>query len=186
MEDKTSLRLEENRHQIFRKAVLGVIFVLVILVAALMIETHISGVIKDFTVKKSSITDEKATFIPLKQLDTDIIAVKASDGTYRLAFNDCTRCYYQEGKHKRFTNNNSEDGLVCENCGCEIKYDDIGFVTEEGTPYPIAESEIISDKENFTLTADYLKNKKLILESWRNGSIKGKVEDLTDRNSKNN
>ena len=38
-------------------------------------------------------------------------------------------------------------------------------------PYPIPESEIISDNDKFVITADYLEGKKLLLDKMRSGKL---------------
>ena len=184
MAEDARKRLREQGRIPRGKILIGLIALAVIIFASVMIEKNINGKITDVTIKKSSITDRKAVFIPIKQLDTNIIAVKASDGTYRLAFDDCIGCYYQYGKHSGFKNNKDNSGIVCKTCGCEIFYDDMGFMSEECMAYPIAESEIESDDDYFVIPAHYLEAKKSILESWRSGSLVGAQEQTLHRGKK--
>ena len=164
---RTRLRVQAASRN--RKILLGVIALIFIVICAFALEKTIGSRITDVVIEKSAITDEKAIFIPLNMLDTKIIAVIASDGTYRLAFDDCIGCYYERGKHGRFSNNSDNTGLVCDICGIEIMYDDMGFLTEESMPYPIAETEIISNEDNFVIPEKYLINKKAVLENLRKG-----------------
>ena len=184
MAEDARKRLREQGRITRGKILIGLIALAVIIFASVMIEKNINGKITDVTIKKSSITDRKAVFIPIKQLDTNIIAVKASDGTYRLAFDDCIGCYYQYGKHSGFKNNKDNSGIVCKTCGCEIFYDDMGFMSEECMAYPVAESEIESDDDYFVIPAHYLEAKKSILESWRSGSLVGTQEQTLHRGKK--
>lgn len=165
------IRLKERNRSARRKILLGVMVIVAIIVFAIMIENSINGQIEDVVIEKSTITTEKASFIPLKQLDTNIIVVQASDMTYRLAFDDCLGCYYEVKKHYGFENNKDNTGLICKNCKREIIYDDMGFLLEESMPYPIPESEIISDNDKFVIPADYLKGKSVILQKMRSGKI---------------
>ncbi len=81
MAEDARKRLREQGRITRGKILIGLIALAVIIFASVMIEKNINGKITDVTIKKSSITDRKAVFIPIKQLDTNIIAVKASDGT---------------------------------------------------------------------------------------------------------
>ena len=173
-------RLREQHRSTYRKLLFGIIIIIFIIVAAFMIENSIGNQLTDFSIEKSKITDEQAIFIPIEQLDTNIIAVKASDGTYRLAFDDCMGCYYQYGKHARFKNNSDNTAVICDMCGCEVLYDDMGQ-TEECRPYPIEVVEIYSDDINFVLSSEYLSAKKELLEAWRSGSVMGTIEMDTHR-----
>lgn len=180
--DKVRNRLDEARKSRNRKLLIGVLAVVFIMMCAFSVERNISNRIEDVSIDKSNITDEKAIFIPLKKLDTDIIAVKTQDGSYRLAFNDCTGCYYESGKHGRYKNNADNTGLVCDTCGSEVIYEDMGFLTEESMPYPIAETEIMSDEDSFVIPAEYLSVKKQILEGLRSGKIENEYKVKSENN----
>ena len=158
----------KNRH---KKFLFGIIAVIILIVVAILLERQISMKPTDVTIMKNEISDEKAVFIPLKELDTKIIAVKTIDGSYRLAFDDCTGCYHQFGIHGRFKNNSDDTGLICQNCKSEVMYDEMGYLTEESMPYPIAEVEIISLDDRFVIEADYLERKKQALEEMRSGKL---------------
>ena len=135
----------------------------------------------DITIIKSEISEEKAKFIPLPKLDTNIIAVKTTDGGYRLAFDDCTGCYYQFGKHSGFENNSDNTGLICKNCQSEVMYEEMGFLPEESMPLPISETEITVLEDQYIIPASYLEEKKQQLEQLRKG--KG-VNNYSENTSK--
>ena len=164
-------RLKENARSRRRKLLIGSIALIILVTVATLLENNISAKPTEVTIMKNEISDEKAVFIPLKKLDTNIIAVKAADGNYRLAFDDCIGCYHQFGKHAQFKNNPTETGLVCENCKSEVLYDEMGYLTEESMPYPIAEVEITSLEDRFVISAEYLEGKKQVLEDMRKGKI---------------
>lgn len=154
-----------------RKMLLGIITVIILVIAAIAIESRINSKPTDIIINKSDISSEKALFINVKPLDTNIIAVKAIDGSYRLAFDDCTRCYQQFGVHGKFKNNADNTGLVCNNCKSEVMYEEMGFLPEESMPYPIHEIEIQSTDDKFVIPAEYLETKKQVLLEMRSGKV---------------
>ena len=159
---------EQNKNR-QRKILLGLIAIIIVVVAAIMIERSINMNVTDVTISKSEITEEKAVFIPVRPLDTNVIAVKLTDGSYRLAFDDCTGCYTLYGKHGKFENNADNTGLICKNCKSEVLYEQMGFLPEESMPYPIEKPEIIETEDSFILNKDYLEKHKQILETKRSG-----------------
>ncbi len=168
--------MTEARHSRNKKLLFGALSILFIVLCAFMVESRIGRSPEDLTIEKADITDEKAIFIPLKALDTDIIAVKTADGEYRLAFNDCVGCYYESGKHGRYKNNADNTGLVCDTCHSEVLYEEMGFLTEESMPYPIAETEITSTENEFVISAQYQNVKRQILKNMRSGKLHREYE----------
>ena len=165
---------EQNKNR-QKKILLGLIIIISLIVVAIMVERSINMKITDVAINKSEISDEKAVFIPIRQLDTNIIAVKLSDGSYKLAFDDCTGCYNLYGKHGKFENNEDNTGLICKNCKSEVLYEQMGFLPEESMPYPIDMPEIKETDDSFILSKDYLERHKQILEAKR--SSKGYSEN---------
>ncbi len=169
--DSVRDRVSEHNKNRQRKFLFGAIAILILVVISVLLENQIDMKPTDVTIMKDEISDEKAVFIPLKELDTRIIAVKATDGSYRIAFDDCTGCYHRFGKHGNFKNNADNTGLICQNCESEVMYDEMGYLTEESMPYPIPEIEITSMDDRFIISADYLDKKKQALEEMRSGKI---------------
>ncbi len=169
---------KKNRH---KKFLLGIIAVIFVVGGAILLENNINSKPTDVTIMKNEITEEKAKFIKLKELDTNIIAVKVTDGTYRLAFDDCTGCYYRFGRHGKFENNSDNTGLICQNCESEVMYDEMGFLPEESMPYPIPESEITSLEDRFVIPADYLEGKKQVLQELRRGKAVNQYSENPDK-----
>ena len=167
--DNVREKISEQRKSRQKKLLVGAAALVILILGITLLEKSISLNITDIVISKTEISDEKAVFIPVKQLDTDIIAVKLSDGNYRLAFNDCSGCYTEFGKHYEFENNADNTGLICENCNSEVRYEEMGFLPEESMPYPIYENEITVNEDSFLLTADYLKKHKQILSELRSG-----------------
>ena len=169
--DAVRSKINEHSKNRRKKLLFWVILVAIIVIVACWLENLIYSKPTEMTIMKSEITDEKAVFIPLKTLDTNIIAVKATDGSYRLAFDDCIGCYHQFGKHAQFENNSDNTGLICKNCKSEVMYDEMGYLTEESMPYPIAEVEISSLEDRFVISPEYLMGKKQALEEMRSGKL---------------
>lgn len=167
--DNVRKKMQERNKTRQKKIILGLVAIVILIVAAIMIERSINMKIVDVTINKNEISDEKAVFIPIRQLDTNIIAVKLTDGSYRLAFDDCTGCYTLYGKHGKFKNNEDNTGLVCKNCKSEVLYEQMGFLPEESMPYPIEKPEIIETEDSFILNKNYLEKHKQILEARRSG-----------------
>lgn len=163
-------RVEEHARNKRRKLLLGIIAVIILIIVAVVIEANINNKPTDVVIEKSRISDEKAQFIPLKELDTNIIVVKATDGSYRIAFDDCIGCYIEHNVHGQFKNNSDNTGLVCKNCKNEVMYDEMGYLPEESMPYPIPEVEITSLEDTFVIPAEYLEEKKTVLEEFRKGN----------------
>nr|WP_312578972.1 DUF2318 domain-containing protein [Sedimentibacter sp.] len=108
----------------------------------------------DMVIQIADVT-ETAKFYGYDGLDTymEVLAVKASDGTVRTAFNTCQVCYssgrgyyIQEG-----------DVLVCQNCGNRFKMDEVEIARGGCNPVPIfnemkevTDTTITIPKELFT------------------------------------
>ena len=167
--DSVREKVSEQYKNRKRKILIGLAAFVILLICAFLVEQNINIRLTDVVIQKDSIPEEKAQFIPLRQLDTNIIAVKLSDGSYRLAFDDCTGCYSQFGKHGKFKNDDNNTGLICKNCKHELSYEDMGFLTEESMPYPIYETEITVDEEKFILSVDYLSKHKTMFSALRKG-----------------
>lgn len=119
----------------------------------------------DVVITKSEIT-ETVTFIPTKvgKTNMEIMAVKASDGTIRTAFNTCQVCngsprayYKQEG-----------DILICQNCGNQFSMDMIEEQRGGCNPIPIMKDKKTDDGDTITISKDFIaQNKGLFTENWK-------------------
>lgn len=159
-------KIEAKRFPYF-KLLLGIIAVAVIVFGALAVENAIGNTVREVNIKKSTLSKDKVTFYSVKPLDTQIMAVIASDGTIRLAFNDCLSCYYNDGVRAHFTDTGVS--VVCDNCGCETFYDDMGLLSYECTPYPILSDYIYEDDTHVAIHADFLEECKDMLNLLRSG-----------------
>lgn len=109
---------------------------------------------------------EKANFYPLEVDGTtlEVLAVKASDGTIRTAFNTCQICYssgrgyyVQEG-----------DVLVCQNCGNRFQTSDVEIARGGCNPVPIFDEDKVVDENNITISGDFLAEASGIFANWKN------------------
>lgn len=95
--------------------------------------------VKDEVKIKVEEVNEIAKFYPVMvdDIKMEIIAVRATDGTVRIAFNACQVCadsgkghYVQEGQY-----------LICQNCGTKFSVDQIGLIKGGCNPAPISTEE---------------------------------------------
>jgi hypothetical protein len=113
---------------------------------------------------KSEIT-ETAKFYPYKagKTDMELLALKASDGTIRTAFNTCQICYgsgrgyyVQEG-----------DVLVCQNCGNRYSADKVGIEKGGCNPVPIMTDDRSENDETITINGDFIAQYKDYFSKWK-------------------
>ncbi len=119
---------------------------------------------KGVTIDKDSVTEE-ALFIPYRSgdIDMEVIAIRASDGTVRTAFNTCQVCfdsgygyYEQEG-----------DVLVCQNCGNRFGVDQVEVTKGGCNPVPIFEDQKTETDDTITISDDVLAEYKTLFSNWK-------------------
>lgn len=93
----------------------------------------------------------------------EVIAIKASDGTIRTAFNTCQVCFSSgRGYYKQEGNQ-----LVCQNCGNRFSPDDVEVTKGGCNPVPIQEADKTIDNTNITISKDYLNSAKELFDNWK-------------------
>lgn len=93
----------------------------------------------------------------------EVMAIKASDGSIRTAFNTCQVCFSSgRGYYKQ-----EGDKLVCQNCGNQFSADDVEVTKGGCNPVPIQEADKTVDDTNITISKDYLKSAKELFENWK-------------------
>ena len=108
---------------------------------------------------------EKASFYAYNELDSkmEIIAVKASDGTIRTAFNTCQVCYSSgKGYYKQ-----EGDLLTCQNCGNQFGSDDVEVTKGGCNPVPITEEYKTVNEDTITIPREFLEEAQVIFEKWK-------------------
>lgn len=119
----------------------------------------------DMIIPVADVTD-KANFYAYDVDGTkmEVIAIKASDGSIRTAFNTCQVCY-SSGKGYYVQEG---DKLVCQNCGNKFAASDVEVVKGGCNPVPITTDYKTVDEKNITISKDYLDSAKVIFENWKN------------------
>lgn len=149
-------------------AIVGVIAVLII--GFIIIKFSSGGadttgtVSGDVKILKSEIS-ETAKFYPYKagKTNMEVLAVKASDGTIRTAFNTCQVCYDSgRGYYKQ-----QGDKLVCQNCGNTFQLDQIEKIKGGCNPVPILEENKTEDDANIVITQAFMEENKGLFGNWR-------------------
>jgi len=118
----------------------------------------------DLVIQVKDIT-EKPKFYPVKidGTDMEVIAVKASDGTIRTAFNTCQVCnnsgkgYYKQEGNK----------LVCQNCGNSFGMDDVEVAKGGCNPVPLSKEYKTVNDDTITISRDVLKQATALFETWK-------------------
>ena len=112
----------------------------------------------------SKITDEASFFpVTVDGENMEVLAVRASDGSIRTAFNTCQSCYTSGEGFYRF-----EDGeLVCNNCGFHFSPDQVEVEAGGCNPWPIfAENKTVTDN-SISISYDFLSASKGIFANWK-------------------
>lgn len=120
----------------------------------------------DIKITKSDIT-ETAKFYPYKVggSNMEVLAVKASDGSIRTAFNTCQVCYNSgKGYYKQEGNE-----LVCQNCGNRFKIDQVEKEKNGCNPVPILDQNKTDDGTIISISKDFLTQNKDLFGNWRKG-----------------
>ena len=93
----------------------------------------------------------------------EVLAVKASDGTIRTAFNTCQICYASgRGCYKQ-----QGDELICQNCGNRFQIDQVEKVRGGCNPVPILPENKTEDGTKIVIAQDYLASYQRFFFNWR-------------------
>lgn len=118
----------------------------------------------DIVIQKADIT-ETAAFIPYQAGNTkmEVVAVKASDGTIRTAFNTCQVCY-KSGKGYYVQEG---DELVCQNCGNRFKISQIEKEKNGCNPVPILSTDKTEDDKTITISGEFIAQNTSLFSNWK-------------------
>ncbi len=119
----------------------------------------------DIVIPIADVTED-ATFYSYDKLDTymEVLAVKASDGTIRTAFNTCQVCY-SSGKGYYVQDG---DVLVCQNCGNRFDMDEIEVAKGGCNPVPIFDEWKEVTDSSIIITKDVFLEAEGIFANWKN------------------
>ena len=118
----------------------------------------------DVVINKNEI-ETSATFYPYEVdgIELELMAIKASDGTIRTAFNTCQICYSSgRGYYKQ-----EGDVLVCQNCRNTFTADDVQVVAGGCNPVPIFDEDKTETDESITISEAFIRESKDIFLNWR-------------------
>jgi hypothetical protein len=129
------------------------------------------GVIHGETVQKGGLQILKsqvtstAKFYPYSAngVKMEVIAVKASDGTVRTAFNTCQVCY--DSGRGYYTQQGNE--LVCNNCGNRFWIDKVEKIKYGCNPIPILPENKKDDGKYITISKDFLVKYSDYFKNWK-------------------
>lgn len=164
--NKTAKAAQKTKKRIV--AVGGVIAVLII--GFIIIKFSSGGadttgaVSGDLRIIKSEVS-ETAKFYPYKagKTNMEVLAVKASDGTIRTAFNTCQVCYDSgRGYYKQ-----RGDELVCRNCGNRFQLDQVERIKGGCNPVPILKENKTEDDANIIISQAFMEENKGFFGNWR-------------------
>lgn len=163
---KKNAPVKKNNKILIAAGFIVVIFALILIIKGTSggKSTNISSE-GNLLIPKDSIS-ATAMFFPYKVGGTkmEVLAVKASDGTIRTAFNTCQVCYSSGRGYYKLDGNT----LVCQNCGNRFEPDQVEKEQGGCNPVPIFDDNKTDDGQNIVISKDYLQQAKVIFENWRN------------------
>jgi len=118
----------------------------------------------DIIINKKDITNI-AKFYKYKSgnIDMEVMAVKATDGTIRTALNTCQVCYDSgRGYYKQ-----QGDNMVCQNCGNKFNINQIEKIKGGCNPVPVLAENKTETDDTITISKEYLDSQKSFFENWK-------------------
>lgn len=118
---------------------------------------------KDLVIDKNAV--KSATFVPYEVNETkmEIVAVKASDGSIRTAFNTCQVCYSSGKGYYKVVGSQ----LVCQNCGNKFSFDQVEKQKGGCNPVPILSDNKTDNNGQIIISKDYLASAQKLFASWK-------------------
>jgi len=118
----------------------------------------------DIVIQTKDIT-ETPSYYPanIQGVDLEVLAVKASDGTIRTAFNTCQVCYNSGRGYYEAEGNE----LVCQNCGNRFKMEDVEVTRGGCNPVPITQEYKTVTDDTITISKDMLAQATTIFADWK-------------------
>lgn len=118
----------------------------------------------DMVIQKSSVTSTPS-FYPyeVNGIKMEVIAVKASDGSIRTAFNTCQVCYSSGRGYYKLDGNT----LVCQNCGNRFSADQVEQQKGGCNPIGITKEYKTETDQSITLKKDFFEQTQKIFANWK-------------------
>lgn len=118
----------------------------------------------DLVISKNEVKRE-ATFYPIKvgNVEMEVMALKADDGTIRTAFNTCQICFNSGRGYY------TQDGekLICQNCGNRFGLNDVEVVRGGCNPVPIMTPNKTENSEQIVIKKEFLDQNKELFKTWK-------------------
>jgi len=95
--------------------------------------------------------------------EMEVIALVASDGSTRIAFNTCQVCYSSGRGYYKIDG----DELVCQNCGNRFSGDAVGIENGGCNPIPITEEDRAEQDGVITISGEYLDAANQVFQNWK-------------------
>ena len=108
---------------------------------------------------------EEASFFPVTVDGTEmeVLAIRASDGTVRTAFNTCQSCYTSGAGFYTM----QEGALVCNNCGFHFSPDEVEVASGGCNPWPIFDENKTVTEDTIEIPYDFLASSRQIFARWK-------------------
>ena len=119
----------------------------------------------EFLTIQTSEIEDTATFFPVEVDGTamEVLAVRASDGTIRTAFNTCQSCYTSgRGYYEQ-----EGSDLVCQNCGFHFTPDQVEIQSGGCNPWPIFDTDKTVTADTIQIPYEFLKESSAIFANWK-------------------
>lgn len=119
----------------------------------------------DIVINVADITDKVAFYSYNDEgTELEVMAVKASDGTIRTAFNTCQVCYSSgRGYYVQKGSN-----IVCQNCGNKFTADNIQVSKGGCNPVPISKEDKVVTDTTITIPKKFIDDSSKIFKNWKN------------------
>ncbi|MCD7775236.1 MAG: DUF2318 domain-containing protein [Clostridiales bacterium] len=115
-------------------------------------------------INESEITETAAFFdYDADSATVEVFAVRASDGTVRLALNTCQVC--MGSPYAYFVQ--SGDSFICQNCNNSFNTDNIGIEKGGCNPVPITAEYYETTNGVITISSDFLEGYKNQFANWK-------------------
>jgi len=159
---------KENSKIVSQKVTMTIITTIFLLTAILVIRSINSNNKSiqnntDLIIKKNEVS-QVAKFYPYRAGRTymEVVAVKASDGSIRTAFNTCQICFASgRGYYKQ-----EGDVLVCQNCGNRFTVDQVELIKGGCNPVPITSDYKTDNGDKIIISKDLLEANKDLFANW--------------------
>ena len=164
MSNKKTQANKSNKNIFIIIGILAVLIIGFLVLKAAPGEESAAASGSDLIIPKGEIS-ETAKFYPYTAGKTkmEVMAVKASDGSIRTAFNTCQVCFDSgRGYYKQ-----QGDVVICQNCGNRFKLDQIEKIKGGCNPVPITSENKIEDDSNIKISKEFLEQNKELFGNWK-------------------